>query len=151
MTTKTKTTKIDIESAQDKIANTSINVLGYSLTPTQIGIGFGILSTIIGTLYGGFTMYQKVEEIANLDIGAYQQQMDLVDEKLLSQQKLLKSMESNLNDAKTNMYRIDTKVGEKLNNYDTKLDRFENKVEKIKTDLEDRIQKALDNPLSGRK
>jgi len=151
MTTKTKTTKIDIEATQDKIANTSINVLGYSLTPTQIGIGFGILSTIIGTLYGGFTMYQKVEEIANLDIGAYQQQMDLVDEKLLSQQKLLKSMESNLNDAKTNMYRIDTKVGEKLNNYDTKLDRFENKVEKIKTDLEDRIQKALDNPLSGRK
>jgi len=50
-------------------------------------------------------------------------------------------MESNLNDAKTNMYRLDTKVNEKL-------DRFERKVDKTQTDLEDKMEKYLGNPLN---
>ena len=141
--------KIDIEATQEKVANAKLSLFGWSFTPTQLGLGFGVLSTVLGTLYGVFTMYQKVEEIANLDIGAFEQRMELINEKQEGQEKLLKSMETNLNDAKTNMYRIETKVSDKLNNYDTKLDRFENKVEKVKTDLEDRIQKALDNPLAG--
>ena len=40
------------------------------------------LSSVLGTLYGGFLMYQKVEEIANLDLGAYQQQMEVMDTKV---------------------------------------------------------------------
>jgi len=143
------TKKIDIEATQEKVANAKLSLFGWSFTPTQLGLGFGVLSTVLGTLYGVFTMYQKVEEIANLDIGAFEQRMELINEKQEGQEKLLKSMETNLNDAKTNMYRIETKVSDKLNNYDTKLDRFENRVEKVKTDLEDRIQKALDNPLAG--
>ena len=143
------TKKIDIEATQKKVANAKLSLFGWNFTPTQLGLGFGVLSTVLGTLYGVFTMYQKVEEIANLDIGAFEQRMELINEKQEGQEKLLKSMETNLNDAKTNMYRIETKVSDKLNNYDTKLDRFENRVEKVKTDLEDRIQKALDNPLAG--
>jgi len=143
------TKKIDIEATQEKVANAKLSLFGWNFTPTQLGLGFGVLSTVLGTLYGVFTMYQKVEEIANLDIGAFEQRMELINEKQEGQEKLLKSMETNLNDAKTNMYRIETKVSDKLNNYDTKLDRFENRVEKVKTDLEDRIQKALDNPLAG--
>jgi len=143
------TKKIDIEATQEKVANAKLSLFGWNFTPTQLGLGFGVISTVLGTLYGVFTMYQKVEEIANLDIGAFEQRMELINEKQEGQEKLLKSMETNLNDAKTNMYRIETKVSDKLNNYDTKLDRFENRVEKVKTDLEDRIQKALDNPLAG--
>jgi len=92
-------------------------------------------------LYGGFVMYQKVEEIANLDIGAFEQRMELINAKIDNQQKLLQSMESNLNDAKTNMYRLDTKVNEKL-------DRFERKVDKTQEDLELKMEKYLGNPLN---
>ena len=133
--------KIDIEATQDKVANAKIRLFGYELTPTQIGLGFGVLSTLLGTLYGGFTMYQKVEEIANLDVGAFEQRMELINDKMDNQQKLLQSMESNLNDAKTNMYRLDTKVNEKL-------DRFERKVEKTAEDLEYKMEKYLGNPLN---
>jgi len=86
-------------------------------------------------------MYQKVEEIANLDIGAFEQRMELINAKIDNQQKLLQSMESNLNDAKTNMYRLDTKVNEKL-------DRFERKVDKTQEDLELKMEKYLGNPLN---
>jgi len=133
--------EIDIEDAQDKLASTKLSLFGYSFTPTQIGLGFTLLSSIIGMLYGGFVMYQKVEEIANLDIGAFEQRMELIDAKIDNQQKLLQSMESNLNDAKTNMYRLDTKVNEKL-------DRFERKVDKTKEDLELKMEKYLGNPLN---
>jgi len=133
--------KIDIEETQDRIANAKLNLFGYSFTPTQIGLGFTLLSSILGMLYGGFVMYQKVEEIANLDIGAFEQRMELINAKIDNQQKLLQSMESNLNDAKTNMYRLDTKVNEKL-------DRFERKVDKTQEDLELKMEKYLGNPLN---
>jgi len=133
--------KIDIEETQDRIANAKLNLFGYSFTPTQIGLGFTLLSSILGMLYGGFVMYQKVEEIANLDIGAFEQRMELINAKIDNQQKLLQSMESNLNDAKTNMYRLDTKVNEKL-------DRFERKVDKTQEDLEFKMEKYLGNPLN---
>jgi hypothetical protein len=57
-----------IEQAKEKLANTNFNILGYKLTPTQLGMAFAALSTVLGTLYGGFTMYQKVDNIANLDL-----------------------------------------------------------------------------------
>jgi len=133
--------KIDIEETQDRIAKAKLNLFGYSFTPTQIGLGFTLLSSILGMLYGGFVMYQKVEEIANLDIGAFEQRMELINAKIDNQQKLLQSMESNLNDAKTNMYRLDTKVNEKL-------DRFERKVDKTQEDLELKMEKYLGNPLN---
>jgi len=133
-----------LEGLKDK----SFNVMGLKMTPTTLSMAIAGLGSVIGMLYAGFTMYQKIEEVANLDVGAFEQRMELIDQKIDNQQKLLSSMETNLNDAKTNMYRIDTKVTAKLENYDTKLDRFENKLETTKTDLEDRIQKALDNPLN---
>ena len=34
------------------------------------------LSTIVGGLYGGFVLYQKIESVAGLDLEEYQLQMD---------------------------------------------------------------------------
>jgi hypothetical protein len=139
----------NVEEELENLKNKDFLIFGIRMTPMTLGAAFAGISTILGSLYAGFLMYQKVEEVANLDVGAYEQKMELIDQKLNNQQKLLSSIESNLNDAKTNMYRIDTKVSDKLNNYDTKLDRFENRVEKTKVDLEEKIQKALDNPLAN--
>ena len=40
------------------------------------------LSTVVGGLYGGFVMYQKIEEVAGLDLGEYQLAMDVMDAKV---------------------------------------------------------------------
>jgi len=39
-------------------------------TYTSLVAAFALISTIVGSLYGGFLLYQKVEGIANLDLGA---------------------------------------------------------------------------------
>ena len=48
---------------------------GLRFTYTSLVGAFALISTIVGSLYGGFLMYQKVEGIANLDLGAISSQM----------------------------------------------------------------------------
>ena len=135
----------DIEGLADK----RLSFLGLRFTPTQLGLAFGIVSTIVGSLYGGFVMYQRVEEIASLDLGAYQQQMTETSTKIETQSKLLESIEGNLRDTKQLTYDIEKRVNDKVVYFEGKMDKFEAKVEQTKADLEDRIQKALDNPLAN--
>ena len=135
----------DIEGLADK----RLSFLGLRFTPTQLGLAFGIVSTIVGSLYGGFVMYQRVEEIASLDLGAYQQQMTETSTKIETQSKLLESIEGNLRDTKQLTYDIEKRVNDKVVYFEGKMDKFGAKVEQTKVELEDRIQKALDNPLAN--
>ena len=108
-----------------------------------------VVGSLIGTLYGGFQIWLKVEELASLDIGAYQAQMEQTDNKIETQEKLLESIEQNLRDAKQLIYEVEKRVNDKVVHFENKMDKFEVKVEQNKADLEDKLQKALDNPLSG--
>jgi hypothetical protein len=137
----------DIEGLADK----RLSILGLRFTPTQLGLAFGLISTIVGGLYGGFVMYQRVEEIASLDLGAYQQQMNETSTKIETQSALLTSIEQNLRDTKQLTYDIEKRVNDKVVYFEGKMDKFEAKVDQTKTELEDRIQKALDNPLADMK
>jgi len=135
----------DIEGLADK----RFSLGGLRFTPTQLGLALGLISSVIGALYGGFTMYQKVEEIAALDLEAYAQQMNETSNKIETQEKLLDSIEQNLRDAKQLTYDIEKRVNGKVVYFEGKMDKFEAKVEATKAELEDKIQKALDNPLAN--
>ena len=108
-----------------------------------------VVGSLIGTMYGGFQIWLKVEELASLDIGAYQAQMQQTDNKIETQGRLLESIEQNLRDAKQLTYDIEKRVNDKIVRFEDKMDKFEIKVDDTKTELQDQIQKALDNPLSG--
>ena len=70
----------DLENIDDHVKAAAKHVKGMSWG-ARIAAVMG-LSSVVGTLYAGFLMYQKVEEIASLDLGAYQQQMDVMDAKV---------------------------------------------------------------------
>ena len=135
----------DIEGLADK----RLSVGGLRFTPTQLGLGFGLLSSILGMLYGGFVTYQKVEELASLDIGGYQAQMEQTSAKIDTQAKLLESIEQNLRDTKQLTYDIEKRVNDKVVYFEGKMDKFENKVDETKAELEFTIEKALNNPLAN--
>ena len=135
----------DIEGLADK----RLSLFGLRFTPTQLGLAFGLVSTIVGGLYGGFVMYQRIEEIASLDIGAFEQRMELIDQKIDNQDKLLVSIESNLRDTKQLTYDIEKRVNDKVVYFEGKMEKFESKVDATKADLEERIQEALNNPLAN--
>ena len=135
----------EIEGLKDK----QFKIFGLRMTLTTLGMAIAGIGSVLGALYGGFTMYQKVEEIASLDLGAYAAQMEQTSNKIETQGRLLESIEQNLRDAKQLTYDIEKRVNDKIVRFEDKMDKFEEKVEDTKVELEDKLQKALDNPLSG--
>ena len=115
----------------------------------EIAAWGAMVSTVIGMLWGGFQIWLKVEELASLDIGGYQAQMEQTSAKIETQEKLLTSIEQNLRDAKQLTYDIEKRVNDKVVYFEGKMDKFEAKVDETKVELEERIQKALDNPLAN--
>jgi hypothetical protein len=157
-----------IDEVKDKIANTSIGILGYKLTPTQLGMAFAAISTALGTLYGGFTMYQKIDGIANLDLGAYQAKMDAMDVKIEQALDYSRDIKNGLRDDIMRIENVADRVEDDVNTIEDKVrtliddaeERFENKRDQLRTsnkadikELEERlnakVQRALDNPLAN--
>jgi len=125
-------------------------------------------------LYGGFTLYQKIEEVAGLDLTAYQQQMDVMDAKVSGiSEKVEESVEYTRdikNGLKDDLLRIEQqtdRVEDMVRDNEDKVRsmiddaevRFENQRERVRVsqssamkELEDRLnaklQRALDNPLA---
>ena len=66
----------------DELADREFKTGGMKLSFGSIMAIFAFLSTVVGGLYGGFVMYQKIEEVAGLDLGEYQLQMDVMDAKV---------------------------------------------------------------------
>ena len=142
------------------IKDRKLKLFGLRLSGASIVGAFAFISTIIGTVYGGFLMYQKVESLAALDLGDISASMQKTSSDVIRIEQHadaikieLKKDMTDLRNAQWNLEsKVDTKlqsVDTKLTNYDTKLDRFEIKVEKTKVDIEKRIQESLDNPLAN--
>ena len=150
----------ELISKGEGIKDKKLKMFGLRLSGTSIVAAFAFISMIVGTLYGGFLMYQKVEGIANLDLGAISSQMAKTSSDVIRIEEHANSIKIELKKDMTDLRnsqwslesKVDTKlqsVDTKLTNYDTKLDRFEIKVDKTKEDINKRIQESLDNPLAN--
>jgi len=158
----------------ESLADREVKAGGVKLTASSVLAIIAFLSTVIGGLYGGFTLYQKIEEVAGLDLTAYQQQMDVMDAKVSGiSEKVEESVEYTRdikNGLKDDLLRIEQQtdrvedmVRDNEDKVRTMIDdaevRFENQRERVRVsqssamkELEDRLnaklQRALDNPLA---
>ena len=146
----------EIEGLVDK----RIKIGSLRFTYTQLVGAFALLGSILGSLYGGFLMYQKVEGIANLDLGAIQSAMETTSADVLRVEEVasaikieLKEDLSRLRDSSYNLEnRIDTKlqsIDVRITNMDNKLDKFDIQLDATEEKLMKRIQQSLDNPLNN--
>jgi len=158
----------------ESLADKEVKAGGVKLTASSVLAILAFLSTVVGGLYGGFTLYQKIEEVAGLDLTAYQQQMDVMDAKVSGiSEKVEESVEYTRdikNGLKDDLLRIEQQtdriedmVRDNEDKVRTMIDdaevRFENQRERVRVsqssamkELEDRLvsklQRALDNPLA---
>lgn len=154
----------EIESLKDK----KIKLFGISMTPTTIGAAVALLGSVIGMLYAGFVMYQKIDSIANLDVGAFENRMKVIEAKVEETVEYTRDIKNGLRDdilrIEQQSDRTEDLVRETEDKVRTMIDdaemRFETKREQLymsnKADLkelEDRlnkkVQRALDNPLAN--
>ncbi len=160
----------NIEAIPDK----RMRLFGMRFSIAQLGLAMGVLSSVLGSLYAGFLMYQKVEAVANLDLGDYQQAMDIMDAKVSGMaEKVEEAVEYSRdikNGLKDDILRIEQqtdRVEDTVRNTEEKVRtmiddaevRFENKREQLRTSqsadmkaleerLNSKLQRALDNPLA---
>jgi hypothetical protein len=158
----------------DGLADREFKTGGMKLSLGSIMAILAFLSTVVGGLYGGFVMYQKIEEVAGLDLGEYQQAMDVMDAKVTGiSEKVEESVEYS-RDIKNGLRedilsiekqtdRVEDMVRKSEDKVRTMIDnaevRFENQRERVRVSqsgamkeleekLMDKMQRALDNPLA---
>lgn len=112
----------------------------------------GVITSLLGTMYGGFLMYQKVEAVLDLDTDAFVVRMDQIDQKLTSVDENLYAIKSDL---KSDIRRIEgiadsveRDAKEMMRDVTNDLRGFRKDVQEVEDRLNDKLQKALDNPLA---
>ena len=151
----------------DGLADRQIKAGGMKLTAGSILAIFAFLSTIGSGLYGGLLMWQKIEEVAGLDLEEYQTQMELMDANIQQTMDYTREIKTGLRDdilsIERQSDRIEDMVRKSEDNVREMIDkaevRFENQRERVRVsqsgemkELEDKLtkklQRALDNPLA---
>ena len=158
----------------DGLAGREFKTGGMKMSFGSIVAIFAFLSTVVGGLYGGFVMYQKIEEVAGLDLEEYQLQMDVMDAKVSGiSEKVEESVEysrdiknglrSDILSIEKQTDRVEDMVREAEDKVRDMIDaaevRFENQRERVRVSqsgdmkeledkLMDKLQRALDNPLA---
>jgi|TARA_R110000744_G_scaffold371679_1_gene482830 hypothetical protein len=167
----------EIISKGEKLSDKKLKLFGLRVSGASIAGLFALLSTLVGSLYGGFLLYQKVESLAELDLGAISSQMKKTSAEVMRIEEHSNSikieLKKDMSDLRNAQWNLESKVDGKLQSvdsklisnetkldnklqsvdtklisYDTKLDRFEIKLDKTKVDLQNTIQISLDNPLN---
>ena len=128
----------------------------------------GVISSLLGTMYGGFLIWQKVEALASLDLDAVQGDIEQIQIDLQKNNDYTRDIKNGLRDDILRIEKVTDRVEDDVNGLEDKVRnliddaeiRFETKREQLMMsqkadikDLEDRLNKkvqlALDNPLAG--
>ena len=158
----------------DGLADREFKTGGMKVSFGSIMAILAFLSTIVGGLYGGFVLYQKIEAVAGLDLEEYQLQMNIMDAKVTGiSEKVEESVEysrdiknglrSDILSIEKQTDRVEDMVRESEDKVRKMIDaaevRFENQRERVRVSqsgsmkeledkLMDKLQRALDNPLA---
>jgi len=117
-----------LEENIEGLKNKEFRVLGIRVSFMSVSALVAVLGSVIGTLYMGFVMYQKIEEVAGLDVGAFEQRMEII--------------ETKLDDAIDYTRDIKTGLRDDILQIEKQVDRMEDKVTKSEEDVRVVIQNA---------
>ena len=151
---------------------------GMTFKGGKAAIVFTALSTLGGALWAGFEFYKDYmdmrEIVANIDIGVIEARNAVIETQLEEAIAYTRDIKNGLKDDITRIERVTDRTSGRVkdieNNIDDRLrevsdltretekdvrdtmreveNRIEADMEKLETDLQDKLQKALDNPLA---
>lgn len=129
----------------DGLADREFKAGGFKFTPASIAAIFAFVSTVIGGLYGGFVMYQKIEEVAGLDLGAYQQQMDVMDAKVSGMAEKVEEAVEYSRDIKNGLKDDLLRIEQQTDRIEDTVRIVEDRVDKSLRDNEAEVRSLIDN------
>lgn len=131
-----------------------ITIAGYSFTPAKIMIVFGIVSSTLGGLYGAFETYKgyqdmkmKIEKYVAPDLSEFDKRLSVIEE---NSQKTSDYTRDIKNDLKQDLRRLEQVVETVERSSKQSQREVDQDVRALRKDIDNKIQKALDNPLAGK-
>ena len=138
----------NIEGNIDNLKNKEFTIFGIKATPTTIMAALAGIGSILGMLYGGFVTYQKVESIAEIEPDAIFSELEKTNTRIDETEKDSKGMKEDIKRAEStadDAYRFVKDVNKDMND---ELRAFRKDMKEIEKTFEEKLQKALNNPLS---
>jgi len=145
-----------LEEAKEKYlsANTVISIGGYAFTPAKLMIAAGIVSSVLGGLYGAFEVYkgyqdmkEKIAKYVAPDLSEFDKRLTVVEEAAAKTNDYTRDIK---NDIKTDLRRVE-KVVEDVERSNKQLAReVDQDIRVLRKEIDNKIQKALDNPLANK-
>lgn len=127
------------------IEDKEIDVLGRKMTVGTIGIGVTVLSTFIGILWVVFEAWSKVDSIP--DMSEYDKRLAAVEENTSKINDYTRDIK---NDIKNDVRRLE-KIVEQVERDNKQFSREVDKdLREMRKETDNKIKRALDNPLSNK-
>jgi hypothetical protein len=149
--------KIDeMDAAVKKYASkdTVISIGGYEFTPAKLMVAATIVSSVLGGLYGTFEVYKdyqsmkkKIAEYVTPDLTEIYKKLELVQQ---SSEKGTQYTQDIKNDLKQDIRRLENVVEQVERSSKQSQRETEKDVRELRREVDDKIKKALDNPLSNK-
>lgn len=147
-----------LEAAVDP--NTVISVGGINFTPAKLMIAGGIISTVLGGLYGAFEVYKDymdmkaaIQEYTAPDLSEINKKIAVLEQNSEKSTEYVRDINTNL---KQDIRRLEGVVetverSSKQTQRETMQDvkELRNELRDVRKEVDDKIKKALDNPLSN--
>lgn len=135
-------------------ANTVISIGGYAFTPAKLMIAGGIISSVLGGLYGAFEVYKsyqdmkmKIEKYVAPDLSEFDKRLTVVEESSAKTNDYTRDIK---NDIKGDLRKLE-KIVEDVERSNKQMSReVEQDIRQLRKEIDTKIQKALDNPLAGK-
>jgi len=140
-----------LETAVDP--NTVISIGGYNFTPAKLMIAGGIISSVLGGLYGAFEVYKDYQSMKEAiqtyvapDLGEINKKIAVLEQNSEKSTEYVRDINTNL---KQDIRRIE-KIVEQVER-DAKVTQREvdKDVRELRREVDVKIKNALDNPLAN--
>jgi len=164
MTEEIKDVNAAIDNAEEAVKkyaskDTVISIGGYEFTPAKLMVAFTLVSSILGGLYGCFEVYKdyqdmktKITKYVAPDLSEFDKRLSVIEQ---NSQKELDYVNNIKNDLKADIRRTSDQVDQversaKQTQRETQQDvqDVRKDLKQLGKDVDNKIQKALDNPLA---
>ena len=146
----------NIEEGIENLKNKEFRLLGMKMTPMTVSALVAGIGSIVGALYAGFVMYQKIEEVAGLDVGAFEQRMEIIETKLDEAVDYTRDIKSGLRDDILGIEKQVDRMEDKLRDSEAETreivqnaeERFENKRDALQNDYDEKANRLSESNTS---
>lgn len=167
----------NMEESIENLKNKQFRILGFKVSFMSVSALVAIIGSVLGALYGGFLMYQKVEQAIEFveqqeeyeaKINAYDKRMQIMESKMEDTVEYTRDIKGGLRDdilrieqqadrtedmVRKSVDDVRNMITDAESRFETKRDSLRESVSRDTKELEDRlmnkIQRALDNPLAN--